>query len=165
MTPDKLAALKALGLSDAIIEQLLDDVATTEKEADAEQVRYKGATMTKNPDYDVMDVTYDVLDRINDRHGMPAAIAVAEAMARTGADLESGRAVLKEGRAVYKELSTGPGMELYKRALKEVGEDAVHAALKAMVDQAVATRSTRSDPTDAFARIVQGGLNSDMTPR
>lgn len=146
MKHDKLLALKALGLSDDAIEKLLADVLATEKQALADGVRYKEAKMSKNADYDALDAGYDVLNRVKDAHGMPAAVAVARAMVRTGADLESGRAVLKEGKATYKELHHGPALGLLEQATKEMGEDGVVAVLKSAIAQFRASKKAAADP-------------------
>lgn len=168
MNTKKIAALKALGLSQELIEQLLAEVVETEKSAEREGVRYKGANMKNG--LDVADALRSALETIED------SVWAKYARGDDEAAIEMSRALIARCKAAIDPEHTSPGMALYERATKAVGEDTVMAALQALLDQATSGRSTLTDSgpqsvstksvaTDFWATAAQGNLRHDGRPR
>lgn len=86
-----------------------------------------------------------------DDHGHGAALGMAIGL-KQAAELK--QAATTKERTPH----ASPGMGLYEEALKELGEDAVHAVLKAAIDHYRAAQKTKSDPW-------QNPDYSRMTPR
>lgn len=100
----------------------------------------KGKTVAKNPDYQVMELAWDVVDRVKTRGGMAASIEAARAMLQTGLDLEAGRCVVeKDGASVRVRYKAN---DLYSRAVAAAGQQAVDQVLTALREQAQPARAT-----------------------
>lgn len=142
MDAKKIAALKAMGIPQAVIDELLAEVLATEKQADAQHVRYKEKPMGANPDYDTLEHLYDVVDRVKDRRGILAAVGVAAVAVRAAIDAEAGRVTLKEGRLVYKASDLAA---LLDQAVAAAGRPLVERALQQLAGQGAPGRTTLSD--------------------
>lgn len=163
------------GLDERLLEKLIGDIEAANLKAAELGIAYKGAKMSRFPDYDKLDAVYDCIDRIRERQGLTAAIASAGALARQAQDLEAGRAVLKEGKAVYKSQTSPALAAALKAALATLGEERLTAALQELAaapatgrttlassgPQSVATKAARRDP---YAQAVINGPPANWQP-